>query len=122
MKPQHKHDCESCTFLGFGLRNWGYGGLQLGSHPDPGMGADLYLSHEGDSILIRTGSEPGEYGSYPINIAKILVATGIDGTPRIEADMLRTNLAIALGYLSAMSSTAPIRVVCQNTIQIGESK
>lgn len=97
VNPQHVHDCAKCIFLGHGLRDHGYGGLQLGTPPDQGMGADLWLSHELDAILIRYSSEPSDYGSYPIFLAEMFVAQGHDG----GGPVMRTNLAIALGYIRA---------------------
>lgn len=95
--PQHRHDCASCIFLGHGLRDHGYGGLQLGTPPDQGMGADLYLTHDRDAILVRHGSNPDQYGFYPLSIARMYVAQTMDGGD----PLMYTNLAIALGIIAA---------------------
>ncbi len=54
MKPNHVHDCDTCTLIGIFATNE--------------LVADVYVHN--DTLLYRYGSEGPEYSSFPIELAR----------------------------------------------------
>ena len=68
MGPRHTHDCECCRFLG-----------RLDHSGGPTK--DIYVHQDedgdGDTLILREGSDGPEYASFPVGSARRVAEKGI---------------------------------------------